>query len=186
MGAREKAERPRPPRCWLGKTTLTDTPFHEGARAQAAVPAPDVQTTPGDEVIALSEETVTVGKRFVERGGVRVRLITDEIAELARLTLRSERLEIERVPVGREVEDAPSTREEDGVMIIPILEEIIVVTKRLVLKEELHIRRVTEAHEVTQPVTVRRQRAEVERIPAAESSPAVSAETETGNEGNKA
>jgi stress response protein YsnF len=42
-------------------------------------------------------------------------------------------------------------------MVIPILEEIIVVTKRLVLKEELHIRRVTEAHEVTQRLCLRRR-----------------------------
>jgi stress response protein YsnF len=45
-----------------------------------------------------------------------------------------------------------------------VLEEILVVEKRLVLKEELHIRRraTTETAEV--PVTLRKQRVVVERI----------------------
>ena len=52
----------------------------------------------------------------------------------------------------------------DGVTIIPVLEEILVVEKRLVLKEEVHIRRSTAGEEVEVPVTLRRQRAVVERV----------------------
>ncbi len=117
------------------------------------------------EIIPVVEERITVSKRLVEREGVRVRLVTDEVAELARVSLRSERIEVERVPIGREVAQAPAVREEHGVTVIPVLEEVVVVEKRLVLKEELHVRRVADTREQEQSITLRRQRAEVERLP---------------------
>jgi len=97
---------------------------------------------------------------------LRVRVVTDEEAAPANVTLRSERIEVERVPVGRVVESAPPVREENGVTIIPVMEEVVVTEIRLVLKEELHIRRVAETREHQQTVLLRRQRAEVERLPA--------------------
>jgi stress response protein YsnF len=153
--------------------------------------SPGAQRTPREsapdnpEVISLGEETVTVSKRLVEREGVRVRLVTDEVADIARASLQSERLKLERIAVGREVEHAPSVREENGVTVIPVLEEIVVVEKRLVLKEELRIRRVAEVREVSEPVTVRRQRAEIERSPAAENSAAEPSPIKTGLKGNQ-
>jgi stress response protein YsnF len=48
-------------------------------------------------------------------------------------------------------------------MIVPVLEEILVVRRQLVLKEELHIRRRVETEAVQVPVTLRKQRAIVER-----------------------
>ncbi len=114
-----------------------------------------------------------------------MRLVTDEIEQLARASLQSERLEIKRVPIGREVERAPPMREEGDLTIIPILEEVVVTQKRLVLKEELHIRRVAEVREVAEPVTVRRQRAEIEQMPADGSGPTEPVPPETKQEGNQ-
>jgi stress response protein YsnF len=48
-------------------------------------------------------------------------------------------------------------------MIVPVLEEILVVRRQLVLKEELHIQRRVETEAVQVPVTLRKQRAIVER-----------------------
>lgn len=72
--------------------------------------------------------------------------------------------QVTRVPVDRIVEIAPEIRTEGDLTIVSVLEEVLVVEKRLVLKEELHIRRraATETAEV--PVTLRKQRAVVERI----------------------
>ncbi len=117
-------------------------------------------------VISVIAERLRIGKRVVEGEGVRVRVVTDEEAAPANVTLRSERIEVERVPVGRVVESAPPVREENGVTIIPVMEEVVVTETRLVLKEELHIRRVAETREHQQTVLLRRQRAEVERLPA--------------------
>ncbi len=144
-------------------------------------PVPPVRSAPGptsvstsgppaldtqDLVISVIAERLRIGKRVVEGEGVRVRVVTDEEATPASVTLRSERIEVERVAVGRVVESAPPVREENGVTIVPVMEEVVVTETRLVLKEELHIRRVAETREHQQTVLLRRQRAEVERLPA--------------------
>ncbi|HEY8565498.1 MAG TPA: YsnF/AvaK domain-containing protein [Beijerinckiaceae bacterium] len=113
--------------------------------------------------IPLVEETLRVNK-LVETSRVRVRTVTDTVEEIARASLESQNVEVERVPVGREVTTAPEVRTEGDVTIIPILEEVLVVEKRLVLKEELHLRRRVTTETFEEPVTLRRQRAEVERI----------------------
>jgi stress response protein YsnF len=67
--------------------------------------------------------------------------------------------------VNREITTAPEVRTENGVTIVPVIEEVLVVEKRLVLKEELHIRRQTRTEEVEVPVELRKERVEVERMP---------------------
>jgi uncharacterized protein (TIGR02271 family) len=116
------------------------------------------------EVIPLVEETVRVGKREVKGGTVRVRTIVDTVEELARAELHGEKVEVTRVPVDREIDRAPEIRTENGVTVIPVIEEVLIVEKRLVLKEELHVRRQQTTENVEVPVTVRRQRAVVERV----------------------
>ena len=128
-----------------------------------------IDDTAGEVVLPLVEESLLVGKREVETGRVRVSVTTDVQEQVVRETLRSERAEIERVPVGRELADgepAPALRQEpDGTVVVPVLEEILVVERRLVLREEIRMRLVAVDEAVEQPVTVRRQRASVERLP---------------------
>lgn len=114
--------------------------------------------------IPLVEERVTVDKRLVETGKVRIRSVVDE--KLVRVSEELERddVTIERVAVNREVTEPPRTREENGVLIVPILEEVVVVEKRLVLKEELHVRRNPKRERVDEAVRLRSMRAEVERV----------------------
>ncbi len=117
--------------------------------------------------IPVIEETARIDKRAVETGRVRVSTRTEAVDQVLRESLRSDTVEVTRVPVNRtlsEGEVPPAVREEDGVTIIPVLEEILVVEKRLVLKEEVHVRRSTAAEDVEVPVTLRRQRAVVERV----------------------
>lgn len=118
------------------------------------------------DVISVVVEQLRIEKRLVEGEGVRVRVVTDEEATPADVTLRTERIEVEHVPIGRMVDHAPPIREENGVTIIPVMEEVVVTETRLMLKEELHVRRIAETHEHQQTVLLRRQRVEVERLPA--------------------
>jgi uncharacterized protein (TIGR02271 family) len=118
-------------------------------------------------LIPLVEETARIEKRAVETGRVRVSTHTDMVEQVLRETLRSDAIGVTRVAVNRiiaEGEVAPQVREEGGVTIIPVLEEVLVVEKRLVLKEEVHIRSTTSGEDVEVPVTLRRQRAVVERV----------------------
>jgi uncharacterized protein (TIGR02271 family) len=119
--------------------------------------------TVSEEVIPLVEETATIGKQEVLTGRVRVKSVTDTIEELAHADLQRETVEVTRVPIDRMVETAPGIRTEGDVTIVPVLEEVLVVEKRLLLKEELHIRRGVETETVEVPVTLRKQRAVVER-----------------------
>ncbi len=125
--------------------------------------------TAGEAVLPLVEETLLVGKRRVETDRVRVSVSTDIEEQVVRETLRTERTELERVPIGRELaagEPAPAVRQEpDGTVVVPVLEEVLVVERRLVLKEEIRMRLVAVEEPVEQPVAVRRQRASVERLP---------------------
>lgn len=119
--------------------------------------------------IPVVEETARIEKRAVETGRVRVRTHTEALDQVLRENLRGDHVGVSRVPVNRtlaEGEAAPVVRSEGGVTIIPVLEEILVVEKRLVLKEEVHIRRTTAGEDVEVPVTLRRQHAVVERVGA--------------------
>ena len=116
------------------------------------------------EHLALVEERLEVGKREVERGRVVVRTRVEEREELAEVALRQEDVIVERVPVGRPVEAPPPVREEGGVLIVPVLEERLVVTTELVLVEEIKITRRSRTERVREPVTLRSERAEVERL----------------------
>ena len=59
-------------------------------------------------------------------------------------------------------------REENGTTIISVVEEVLVVEKRWMLREEIHIRkRRTETHQ-PQRITLRSEDVQVERIPQAD------------------
>ena len=117
-----------------------------------------------EEVLPLLQEELRVEKRNVVSGKVRVRSVVDTIEEIARAELQEERVEITRVPIDREVSTPPTVRTEGDVTIVPVLEEVLVVEKRLVLKEELHIRRHVARENFEVPVTLRKQRAVIERV----------------------
>jgi predicted nucleic acid-binding protein len=62
------------------------------------------------------------------------------------------------------VEAAPSVREEDGVLIVPVIEERLVVTTELVLKEVIRITKKSRTEIVREPVRLRSERVEIERL----------------------
>ena len=114
--------------------------------------------------VRLVEETLRLDKREVLTGKVRISTKVDTVEEIARASLSEERVEITRVPIDKVVETAPGVREENGVTIVPVLEEVLFVEKRLVLVEELHITRHVETEQVEVPVQLRKERAVVEDI----------------------
>jgi uncharacterized protein (TIGR02271 family) len=118
-----------------------------------------------DELIPLIEEQLEVGKREVERGRVVVRKRVETREELAEAVLHGDELSVERVPLGVPVDAAPPVREEGDVLIVPVLEEQLVVQTRLILKEELRITRHRRADTFREPVRLRAERAEVIREP---------------------
>ena len=116
-----------------------------------------------DATLSLYAEEIAVARRSVERRvQVHVHTVTREHPVDEMLT--HERVEIERVAIGRPVDAIPADREEGDTTVIPVVEEVVVVHRQLVLREELRIRRVrvTEHHRET--VSLRAQEAVVERF----------------------
>ncbi len=114
-------------------------------------------------VIPVIQETVRVEKREFESGKVVVHKTVMERDEAVEVLLRQQDLSVERVPIGRVVQEAPQTRQEGDTLIVPILEEVLVVEKRLVLKEELHIRKQSSERMEQQTVRLRSEQVEIEQ-----------------------
>ncbi len=117
-----------------------------------------------EAVIRLAAETLNVGKRVVETGRVRVRRTTTERTQKVNIPLASEIVEVRRVPIGKQVKKAPRVRETADEIIIPVVEEVVFFERRLVLKEELHVRKVRSVEKHVEEVTVRVQEATVDRV----------------------
>jgi uncharacterized protein (TIGR02271 family) len=116
------------------------------------------------ERIELAEERLEISKRELERGRVVVRTRVETRDEIAEVALRQEDVTVDRVPRGVPVEVAPAVREEDGVLIVPVLEEQLVLTTRLILKEEIRITRRSRTEVVREPVQLRSEQADILRL----------------------
>jgi uncharacterized protein (TIGR02271 family) len=129
-------------------------------------------------VIPLAAEEAAVSKRVVEMGRVQVARVTHEREQLIDELLARETAEIERTSIGRQVDAMPAVRQEEDVIIIPIVEEVLVVERRLILKEEVRIRRVRSTERHQESVTLRYQEAVVTHLPV--EPPAVGESPEAG------
>ena len=97
-------------------------------------------------------------------GGVRLTKRVTEREETVDEPLLRADVQVERVPINRVVTEAPQARQEGDTLVVPILEEVLVVEKRLMLKEEVRITRTqTEVHQ-PQAVTLRMEEAVIEGI----------------------
>jgi uncharacterized protein (TIGR02271 family) len=120
-----------------------------------------------DEVrVRRSEEELAVGTRERETGAVRVRKRVRTDRERIRVSKKRVDVTVERVPVEREIASTeeevarPEIGEEE--IVIPVVEEEVVVEKRPVIKEEIRIRKeVVEDTEVVEE-DVRREEIEVD------------------------
>ena len=117
-------------------------------------------------VVPVLAERLLVSKRRVERALVRVATTTREREHFVDEALAQERIEVERVPINRPVDAAPPVREEGDTTILSVVEEVVVVERRLVLKEEIHIRRLHTTARHRETVTLREQEAVVTRTEA--------------------
>jgi uncharacterized protein (TIGR02271 family) len=118
----------------------------------------------GKVVVPVVAEELAVGKREVEAGRVRITKLVHEEEQTVDQPLFAEEVVVERVPVNRVVEGPVQVRHEGETMIVPLLEEVLVVEKRMMLREEVRVtRRRKETHQ-PQTVTLRKEEVKVERL----------------------
>lgn len=119
-----------------------------------------------DKSLRLHAEQLAVTRRTVARGVVQARTVTTQRDQIIDETLSHQRVEVTRVPIGRVVERAPEIRHEGDVMILPVVEEELIVQRRLVLKEEVHLRRVVTTSVHHEAVALREQDVVITRLDA--------------------
>lgn len=119
-------------------------------------------------VLPLQAEELEVSKHPRISDTVRVSRVTRHYEAAVSKLLACERVVVERVPIGAFVASMPEVREEGDTIIIPIVEETPVIERRLMLTEELHVKRVRSEKEYRENVMLRKQEALITRLPAEE------------------
>ncbi len=95
-------------------------------------------------VVPVAEEEISVSKQQVVTGGVEVRVDVQTRPEPIELDLLRDDGEVRRVRVDREIDAPPPAQWWDGdELVLPILEERLVVVRRLFVREEVRLRRRT-------------------------------------------
>lgn len=117
--------------------------------------------------IPVVAEQLAVGTRTVDTGrGVRIhKTVIEQPVTIDERLVRDE-VEIKHVAVDRIValEEAPTTRHEGDTMIVPILEEVLVVERRVRIKEELHITRIQREETHREAVVLKTEQVSIERF----------------------
>jgi len=131
------------------------------------------QTTPattqslnreGETVLPVVEEELEVGKREVQRGGVRVYTHVTEQPVQEQVTLREEHVNVERRPVDRPVGAADAAAfKEQSIEVTERSEEAVVAKQARVVEEVVVGKQATERTETVQD-TVRRTDVDVEQL----------------------
>jgi uncharacterized protein (TIGR02271 family) len=122
-------------------------------------------TTGGDQVIPIVEEQLAVGKRQVERGGVRVRSYVRETPVHEQVSLREEHVDVERRPVNASLSQADLTNafQERSFEVTETAEEAVVAKNARVV-EEVVVHKSAGEHVEQIDDTVRRTEVDVDQI----------------------
>lgn len=126
-----------------------------------------MKNKPEETTIPLVSEELHPGARQVVTGGVRVtkRVVPHE--EIFQQELRHDQVEVRRVQLNRQVDGPQAPHQAGDTLVVPVMEEVLQVQRVWLLKEEVHIRRVTQSEVHQEKVVVSREEAEVERLDAA-------------------
>ena len=121
--------------------------------------------TADQTILTLHAETAALVKRR-RTSVIRAARTTRTKQVVVEADLTHDEIVVERVAIGRAVDAVPPVRQEGDVTIMPVMEEMTVIEKRLVLREEVHVRRVRVTQRHTQTVELREQHVAVTRTDA--------------------
>ena len=129
-------------------------------RARAAERLDDAG--PVDRTLELREEELVPHKEMRDVGEAVVRTEVEELPGRVEVDALRQEVQVEHEPVGRVVSERVPPWEEEDSLVVPVYEEQLVVVKRLVLREQLRIRRVSTTERRVFEDTLRRDRAVIE------------------------
>lgn len=127
---------------------------------------PSATTLQEGAVVPVIQEELSVGKKEVERGGIRVYTHVTETPVQEQVTLREEHVVVDRQPVNRAVTAADMAAMQSGTVEITTHAEEAVISKDARVVEEVTIGKEATDRTHTVSDTVRRTEVEVEELPA--------------------
>ena len=107
--------------------------------------------------IPIVEERLQVGRRVVATGKVLIEKQVQEYQETLDVPLAVRSFDVERVVINRPVSEAPGVRVEGDTTVYPVVEEQLVLTTQLILKEELRVTKRESERRDTRTVTLKRE-----------------------------
>jgi uncharacterized protein (TIGR02271 family) len=113
--------------------------------------------------IPIVEEYATVSTKTVEKSRVLITKKVDDRQETVHLVSSHDETDVERVTLNRIVDTPPVVRYEGDTMIIPVVKEVAVVEKKLMLTEEIRVTRRKVQTQESVPVTLRKERIDIVR-----------------------
>ena len=126
----------------------------------------------GGRTIPVIEEQIQVGKQVVETGRLLITKTIREEEQQVDLPLLQEEFSVERVPINQYVDTPPATRVEGDTTIYPVLKEVLVIEKKLVLIEEVRITKRQQITHDSQSIILRKEEITVDRIASQPERPA--------------
>ena len=128
------------------------------------MPNPERGRLVEEKVVPVVEETAVVYKERVVTDRVRLHKQVHEEQEVLDIPVQTESLEVERVPVGRWIDAPAAIRQEGDTTVYPVVEEVLVVEKRLRLVEEVRVTQRQATRHVREEVVLRREEITVEHM----------------------
>jgi uncharacterized protein (TIGR02271 family) len=120
---------------------------------------------PQRQIIPVVEEELSVQRRRVKTGTLHVYKRVSTRQEVVDEPTRATHFDVERIQVNTIVDAPESIRQDGETTIIPVYEEVVVTETKLLLKEEIHVRRRESLHSNPQTVTLRKEEISVEEEP---------------------
>ena len=122
-------------------------------------------------VIPIVAESLQLSKRAVERGAVRVHMTVDEREVVVDEPTAEDHVTVERVAINRPLDKAVQPRVEGDTTIIPVMKEVLLVRKQLMLIEEVRLTRTRVEVRQPQTVVLRTENARIERSDTLDEAP---------------
>jgi uncharacterized protein (TIGR02271 family) len=123
---------------------------------------PDSEPRDSASVPALQEQ-VKVRKARKETARVQISKKVKSREEVVDVPLEEEKVSVKRVPINRFVEGPVPVRREGDTLIVPLLKEVLIVEKKLLLKEEWHIHKARSIRKDSRRVQLRDEEISIKR-----------------------
>ena len=119
----------------------------------------------GEEItIPVINEELHIDKEVIESGKIRIIKKVNEEKSTVEVPIKHTEVNVERKPINEYVnEHHQAIRYEGDTMIVSVLKEVVVVQKKILLVEELHINKTQKQEIHTEEVTLKSENVLIER-----------------------